>query len=133
MAPRATIQGAPLAFDAAPNTRSLRWGSTLACSAASMRLYLVAIVFALSACGWRETDMVRARAATQFRCDEHAVQVRETREVDEDETHYEASGCDKIAEYQCTKTTEASDRPARRSPRPVTVGGDAPTDTNPAP
>jgi hypothetical protein len=79
--------------------------------------------------------MVRARAASDFTCDETQTSVREVREVDSQETLYEATGCGKVAQYACTLTTSADDRPLKR-PRPETscvpapaASGDGPSST----
>jgi hypothetical protein len=79
---------------------------------------------ALAACGWREPDMVRVQAASDFHVDENEVVVRELREVDSEVTLYEASAKGVVAAYECTKTLtdeQLGTSPVTSARRPITV------------
>ena len=66
-------------------------------------LLLLPIVLALAACAHSETDMVRARAASDNHCNPSNVTVRETGNPFPRETLYEASACGHVTVYRCTR------------------------------
>jgi hypothetical protein len=66
-------------------------------------LALALLAFALSACAHSEMDMVRALAASDNHCDASTVTVRKTGQPFPRETLYEASACQHVVVYRCTR------------------------------
>ncbi len=66
-------------------------------------MLVLPLVLALAACAHGETDMVRARAASDNHCDASQVTVRETGKPFPRETLYEASACGHVTVYRCTR------------------------------
>ncbi len=55
-------------------------------------------------CAGDDADMIRARAASDFRCDEGKIAVRQIGELDRENALFEARACGHVARYRCTKT-----------------------------
>ncbi len=66
-------------------------------------LPLLVLLLALAACAHSESDMVRARAASDNNCDSSKVTVRETGNPFPRETLYEATACGHVTVYRCTR------------------------------
>lgn len=77
----------------------------------------ICVATALTACAYTDADKVRARAATDLRCDKESVAVEEVGALGPEDTLYTATGCGRSQKYVCTQTMIDQVRAAPMAPR----------------